>query len=306
MRRLSLTHLYLVFIATALAGTPIGAAEKATPVPSKAAESTPPNVATILERMERRQQELRLNVRPYTVIREYQLFGQEKGKANSDVIAEINFVPPDKKRYQIRQASGSSHGEKVVRKILDKEAELANDSDATAVDRRNYQFKYLGQDVLDGHKCYVLVLTPTRKEKDLIHGRAWVDATTFELRQVQGAPAKSPSWWLKNVQFTLKYAIVQGMWLQTGTEAVANVRFFGKHILTSRELDIKAGQVVASTGLRSEEELTSPAGKQAGVATNQLVQNRSASATKKRRRVAARRPPPPVPVVVGAGVFVQR
>jgi hypothetical protein len=35
------------------------------------------------------------------------------------------------------------------------------------------------------------------------------------------------------------------MWLQTGTKAVADVRIFGLHTLTSNELNYSAGQMEA-------------------------------------------------------------
>jgi hypothetical protein len=43
----------------------------------------------------------------------------------SEVMAQINFVPPDMKTYKITQARGNSRGEKIVRELLDRETESA-------------------------------------------------------------------------------------------------------------------------------------------------------------------------------------
>src|SRR5437763_1468103 len=78
----------------------------------------------IIESMERAQQ----GARPvaYQVIREYRLFGAKDSKANSEVIAEVNFRPPVRGDYRIQQSSGSDRGLQVVRRLLDHEAERAS------------------------------------------------------------------------------------------------------------------------------------------------------------------------------------
>ncbi len=110
----------------------------------------------IVESMERAQQ----GARPvsYQVIREYRLFGAQDSKANSEVIAEVNFRPPARGDYRIQQSSGSDRGLQVVRRLLDHEAERAsqNYKARTALNRDNYDFDYIGEAILDGQSCYVL------------------------------------------------------------------------------------------------------------------------------------------------------
>ena len=38
---------------------------------------------------------------------------------------------------------------------------------------------------------------------------------------------------------TINYGQVSGVWLQTTTKAVADVRFIGPHVLTSRALEVR-------------------------------------------------------------------
>jgi hypothetical protein len=190
---------------------------------------------------------------PYQVIREYRLFGAHSSSADSDVVAVVNVRPPSSKDYRIQKTSGSSRGQQVVRRVLDNEVEATSNYNQarSALTRDNYDFSYLGKVLLDSNLCYLLELKPKRKESDLISGQAWVDSHTFSVRQIEGEIAKTPSWWLKRVHVKIEFADVEGTWLQTGMEAVADVRMVGPHTLISRVLDYRGTDVVASTKIAS-------------------------------------------------------
>ena len=184
---------------------------------------------------------------PYQVIREYRIFGATNSSADSVIVADIDFRPPGNENYNVQRQSGSSRGEQVVRRILDHEVEAAksNQPRTSGVTSDNYDFAYIGETVLDGQPCYLLGLKPKRKEKDLISGEAWVDKHSLLVRHIEGELAKSPSWWLKKVRVKLAFGDVEGTWLQTNMEAVADVRILGPHTLTSRILDYRGTDVVA-------------------------------------------------------------
>jgi hypothetical protein len=251
----------------------------------KASGNSGPDLQTLVSRRENAQAENREHYRAYTVIRQYRLYGGESQRPNSEVIADVSFVPPSEKTYKIEKASGSDRGEKVVRKILDRESEMAS-SQRIPVSRENYNFTYLGEDALDGHSCYLLGLEPKRKDRDLIKGRAWVDKETYLIHQVQGAVAKNPSWWVKDVSLTLRYHDIAGMWLQNDTHAVADIRLFGRHTLTARALEYRTAEAVA--GKRDSTQPFSPVAPSAA-----------------RRAVRTRRSIQPTSIV-GAGILVER
>ena len=185
---------------------------------------------------------------PYQVIREYRLFGPNNSTASS-VVAEVNFKPPASANYRIQKASGSNRGQQVVRDVLDHEVEATSGRNQAriALSRNNYDFTYIGETVLDGQPCYLLGLKPKRKENELILGEAWIDERSFFVRQIEGDVAKTPSWWLRRVRVKLVFAEIEGTWLQTTMEAVADVRIVGPHTLTSRILDYQGESEVAST-----------------------------------------------------------
>lgn len=185
----------------------------------------------------------------YQVIREYRLSGPNNSKANSDVVVEVDFKPPASTIYKIQKASGSSRGQQVVRDVLDHEVEATSNGNQAriALSRNNYDFTYIGETVLDGQPCYLLGLKPKRKENELILGEAWIDKHSYFVRQIEGEVAKTPSWWLRRVRVKLVFAELEGRWLETSMEAVADVRIAGPHTLTSRILDYRGENEVAST-----------------------------------------------------------
>jgi hypothetical protein len=183
----------------------------------------------------------------YQIIREYRLFGAQDSKANSEVVAEVNFRPPAFKDYRIQSSSGSSRGQQLVRRVLDRETEATSNKASSAISTENYNFDYIGEATLDGQACYLLGLKPKRKEKDLISGEVWIDKHSFFIRQIKGEVEKNPSWWLKQVHIKLVFAELQGIWMQTSMEAIADVRIVGTHTLTSRILDYRREDQVAVT-----------------------------------------------------------
>jgi hypothetical protein len=185
----------------------------------------------------------------YRLIREYNLYGANDKSINSDVVAEVNFQPPANENYRIRNSSGSHQGQQVVQRVLDHEVEITSNGDQTriALNRDNYDFELIGEASLGGKQCYRLQLRPKRKEKELISGELWVDQHSFFVRQIEGDLAKTPSWWIKKVHVKFTFADFEGTWLQTGMEAVADVRVIGPHTLTSRTLDYRGAEKLASS-----------------------------------------------------------
>ncbi|MGC2112804.1 MAG: outer membrane lipoprotein-sorting protein [Candidatus Korobacteraceae bacterium] len=208
-------------------------------------QARPLTLGEIVSRMTRAQAESRDRDLAYSITREYQLSAQGAASPSSQVVAEINFVPPSAKDYSIVKSEGSDRGKSIVRKVLEHESQMASHSEEHAVTARNYDFALLGRETVNGRDCYVLQLSPRREAVDLIRGKAWVDANNFALRRMEGSPVKSPSMWIKNLTVTIDYENVNGIWVATATKAVADLRFVGKHMLTSRELEVRTATVSA-------------------------------------------------------------
>lgn len=221
-------------------------------------ENNTPTLSEIVEHLANVQSENHLAARSYTVLRNYELVNGKKPGNSSEVQAEVSYSPPGTKEYTIRATSGSGSGERVVRRVLEHEARMASSWKEDALTEENYKFELLGKEIVDGHDCFVLKLTPRGDNKDLVHGRAWVDAKSFNVRRVEGA-VQPPSWWLKHVQVTMQFSQVMGMWLQTAFVARADVRLFGEHTLKAESVQIRTGDAAeVATQPDAEQTLTPP------------------------------------------------
>jgi hypothetical protein len=211
--------------------------------------ATPLDFASVIQFLEQAQRNAKPQV-PYQVIRQYQLSESNTSHVSSNVVAEVDYSPPDHETYVIQERSGSNRGEQVVRRILDHESALVaagpESWSTTLLTRDNYTFTNLGESTLEGRSFYLLGLMPKRKQKELIAGRAWVDKQTFLIRRIEGELAKSPSWLLKKVHVQLDFSEVSGLWLQSSIEATADVRFMGSQTLQTQTLDCRKAAVVAA------------------------------------------------------------
>jgi hypothetical protein len=215
-------------------------------IPSFAQQPATPDLNTILAHMEQAQAESHAHMSPYSVTREYKFFGDDRQHAKSQVLAKVDFAPPDEKNYTIEQASGSGQGEKITRKVLDHEKQMTKgENSGAALTRENYDFAYVRCEPINGRRAYVLQLLPKRNDKNLIKGLAWVDAETFHPLKVEGEPMKSPSWWVKSVKYSFTFGPVADMWLQTGMQADANVRLFGRHVMVAHDVNYQLPVQVA-------------------------------------------------------------
>lgn len=216
-------------------------------------QSKPPSQAQAehltLDQVVNRMEQARLRNKqtpPFLLTREYQMFRGDDATPASQVKAQINVVPPSERDYKIIESQGNDRGEKVVRKILEHEAaaEKLNPS-PTAIVRDNYEFTDGGRQMFEGVNCYVLGLKPKREEPSLVEGRAWVDPNTFAIRKIEGKMAKSPSWWVKDVDLVVNFGEIGGVWMQTASQAIADVRVVGKYTVLGRALDVQTGNAVA-------------------------------------------------------------
>jgi len=207
-----------------------------------------PTVEVILSKMAQARAENRTQLRPYSVTRNYRLFDTEKLATRAEVIADLTFVPPDRKHYAIRQANGMGLGEKIVRQMLEHETDIVKDYGATDLTAANYNFRFVREEELNGHHALVLEMLPLRKDKTLLRGHIWVDSANYRLLRTEGVPGKAPSWWLRDSHIVLVYGEVGGMWLQTSSESTANVRFVGPHTMVAHDVDYKFSELAAGVG----------------------------------------------------------
>lgn len=204
-----------------------------------------PDLATLIEHIKDAQLANRLQGKPYSVVREYKVFDAGEEHPRTQVLARVNFLPPDQKSYEIDRTTGGIGGN-VIRHILDHEVNEARDPRDMIVSGENYSFEYVGEDVLGGQSCYKLRTYPKHDRKELLKGTLWVDKATYRILRMEGEPAKSPSFWVKDVHIVLEFRDVAGMWLQNATHATARIRFGGEYHIVSQDLNYDVGDAVVA------------------------------------------------------------
>ena len=252
--------LILLLLVAACAQLPATAADNSS-------SANPELLNSIIQRMEEALQQNRAHARPYSVTRDYILYGSDPDHVKGHIVAHVNFLPPNRKSYDIAESTGGFQ-EKVVRRVLEHEIEVTRDPQDTWLISRNYEFELLGEQTLNGRRCYVLKTQPRRGDKDLMKANVWVDANTYRIVRIDGEPQKSPSFWVKDVHITLDFGDVAGMWLQTHTQAQAHVRFAGDYKMYSRDMRYDTSSILASAPAQIA---PMPANSPATVVTNSPV-----------------------------------
>jgi len=144
----------------------------------------------------------------------------------------------------------------VIVRLLQSEVDHVqkDDPSQTAINNKNYKFAYKGREILDGRMVHVFNLKPRKKRPGLFKGRIFVDAYTGTLVRAEGRMIKSPSIFVKNIDFVQDYADVEGFTFPTHMHSQAKARILGRVIVDVVHSDYHAvatgDQIVAgSSGL---------------------------------------------------------
>lgn len=121
----------------------------------------------------------------------------------------------------------------VIIRLLQSEVEHVEkgDSAETALTEKNYKFSYKGSDEIDGHPVHVFQLKPRRKAPGLFKGKIYLDAYTGSIRRAEGTLVKSPSFFVKNLEFVQDYDDIEGFTVPTHLHSSAKARIIGRAIV---------------------------------------------------------------------------
>lgn len=166
--------------------------------------------------------------------------------------AITEYAPETGFRYQVTAEGGSSSIRgKVLRAVLEGERDVIarGETAHSSLALDNYIFEANG---MDGEGLANILLSPRRKERILVSGRMFLHSDDGQLVRLQGRLAKSPSFWIKNVEIVRSYERIEGAVVPVALESNAQVRFFG--VATMRMWYAYShinGRPVASTPVRS-------------------------------------------------------
>jgi hypothetical protein len=225
-----------------------------------------PSLDEILDRMKAHGEWQRQYLIEYRAQRK---FSATNARFKEDATLEVRttFRRPDTLESEVLRTEGS----RLIRqRVFDKILEAENETQSTPAKQQvdivpaNYSFTYLGREDCAGRECYRLGIAPKRKEKYLIEGQIWIDAEDWGIVQIQGSPAKRPSFWARYTQIDRRYKRIDGMWLNDRLESISDVLIAGRSSLTiqysyeSIQTDPKYGSSTNSAELITTRSLLFP------------------------------------------------
>jgi len=192
-------------------------------------------VDEIVQRLTAAHSQLRTVQRPHVSTRSYHV--TKSGDDRASMTAILRRPAPAEMSFQIVESTGGT-AENAVRKSLEKEVQITREPSISEVSPRNYEFTLLGQESLDGKDCYVLRITPHQRSKDLVEGRIWVDRNRFLIRKLEGKPSKNPSFWVKDLNLTLSFGEMNGVWVQLRSDVKLHIRLAGEYQVQAKNVSL--------------------------------------------------------------------
>lgn len=152
------------------------------------------------------------------------LFGARQ--ATMRVVA--SYVAPEQRNFTVISETGSKLLlNRVLLRLLDSEREAYLNEKQIELSPENYRFHALGLEPSDHNPCYVLEVQPRQENRFLYRGKIWLDAYEFALVRMEGQPAKSPSFWIRDTQIDSTWQKTEGFWFIRHSRSVSRVRMGG-------------------------------------------------------------------------------
>lgn len=143
----------------------------------------------------------------------------------------------------------------VITRLLQSEVDHVQKDDTalTAITNANYKFSYKGTSQVNGHLAHAFQLKPRSKRPGLFKGRIYINAFTGSLVRAEGGVVKSPSFFIKKIEFVQDYADVGSFTFPVYIHTEARARVIGRTVVDIYHRDYQpvasqeqaAGQVAA-------------------------------------------------------------
>jgi len=155
----------------------------------------------------------------------------ENGSRKGWIEAITEYSPGMGFRYAITAEGGSGYiRSRVLKAVLDGERDVIaqGETASSCLTPSNYTFQANGIDT-DG--LANVLLTPRRRERVLVSGMMALNPADGGLVRLQGRLAKSPSFWVREVDIVRTYQRIDGTVVPVTLESKAQLRFLGEAAL---------------------------------------------------------------------------
>ena len=144
------------------------------------------------------------------------------------------FAAPSELHFKPVHFSGDSFVKtNVIVRLLQQDVEHAEKHDAasTAITAANYKFIYRGNGQINGSDAYIFEVKPRSKAPGLFKGNIYLDASRGTLLRAEGRLVKSPSIFIKKIEFTTDFADFDGFTLPVEIHSLTATRVVGEAIV---------------------------------------------------------------------------
>jgi hypothetical protein len=140
----------------------------------------------------------------------------------------------------------------VITRLLQSEVDHVQKDDParTAISRANYKFSYKGVSWTGERLVHIFQVKPHKKRPGLFKGRVYLDARSGTLVRAEGSVVKSPSFFVKHIEFLQEYAEVLSFTLPVHVHSEAKARIVGKTIVDITHRDYRPVPAGASPTAR--------------------------------------------------------
>jgi hypothetical protein len=121
----------------------------------------------------------------------------------------------------------------VIIRLLQSEVDhlKQDDKNLTAISDANYKFSYKGTTGINGRVAHTYQVKPRKKRASLFKGRIFLDAYTGSLVRAEGAVVKSPSFFVKHIEFVQDYTDVGEFTFPVHVHSDARARVIGRTVV---------------------------------------------------------------------------
>jgi hypothetical protein len=147
---------------------------------------------------------------------------------------ERHYAAPRNLEFKVVQFTGDNFVKgNVIARLLQSEVDRAQKDDPalTALTRANYRFSYKATLMTQGRMMHVFQAKPRKRRVGLFKGRIYVDAYTGSLLYAVGTAVKSPSIFIKKVEFVQQNADFGAFTFPVHIHIEASTRLVGRAIV---------------------------------------------------------------------------
>ena len=161
-------------------------------------------------------------------------------------LQRLYFAPHTLEFKSVRFVGDGFVKSNVILRLLQSEVDHVQKDDpaATALSDDNYKFSYKNTTQLQNRPVHVFQLKPRANRPGLFKGKIYLDAHTGNMVRAEGRVAKSPSLFIKRIEFVQDYKEFGAFTFPVHTHSEARTRLVGRAIVDIYHYDY---QPIAST-----------------------------------------------------------